>query len=122
MELLQESVIAFFAAVGLAAAVWTAAEGILLSRRDKLEHFVALVPVAGDAPALERTVAGLQWTTICGNRFDKILIADCGLTDTGRQTARLLARRSANVTLCTMSDAEREAVETGPSCIKTTPM
>lgn len=108
MELLQQSVIAFFAAVGVAAAVWALAEGIFLSRCEKLEKFVALVPVAKSAPALERTVAGLQWTTVCGQRFDKILIADCGLDDEAKQLARLLAKNNANVTLCTMKDAEEQ--------------
>ena len=113
MELLQQSMIAFFAAVGLAAAVWTAAEGVFLSRREKLERMVVLIPAAGDAPALERTVAGLRWTTVCGNRFERILIVDCGLSGEGRRLARLLALHSANVTLCTMDEAERLAARSG---------
>ena len=107
MELLQQGVIAFFAAIGVAAAAWTLAEGLILSRHEKLEQVVVLVPVTQSAPARERTVAHFQWTAICGNRFERILIADCGLSDEGRALARLLAQKNANVTLCTMAEAEQ---------------
>ena len=93
MELLQESLLAFFAAVGIAWTVWTAAEALFLSRRERREPVVALVPARRDAPALERTVAGLLWNTVCG------------LDDTGREVARRLARQNAAVALCTMDSA-----------------
>lgn len=105
MELLEQSLLAFFAAVGIAWTVWTVAGALFLSKREKLETVVALVPVAQDAPALERTVAGLSWTTICGQKFDRILIADCGLDEEGREVARRLARQNAAVALCTMDSA-----------------
>ena len=105
MELLQESLLAFFAAVGIAWTVWTAAEALFLSRRGRRGPVVALVPARRDAPALERTVAGLLWTTVCGRKLERILIADCGLDDTGREVARRLARQNAAVALCTMDSA-----------------
>ena len=105
MELLQESLLAFFAAVGIAWTVWTAAEALFLSRRERREPVVALVPARRDAPALERTVAGLLWTTVCGRKLERILIADCGLDDTGREVALRLARQNAAVALCTMDSA-----------------
>ena len=105
MELLQESLLAFFAAVGIAWTVWTAAEALFLSRRERREPVVALVPARRDAPALERTVAGLLWTTVCGRKLERILIADCGLDDTGLEVARRLARQNAAVALCTMDSA-----------------
>ena len=110
MEVLQQSLLAFFAAVGIAWAVWTAAEAIFLSKREKLEKCVVLVPVIKDAPALERTVAGLQWTTVCGKKFDKILIADCGLDEETKDRARLLSQQSGNVTLCTMDSAPEQVL------------
>lgn len=105
MELLQESLLAFFAAVGIAWTVWTAAEALFLSRWERREPVVALVPARRDAPALERTVAGLLWTTVCGRKLERILIADCGLDDTGREVARRLVRQNAAVALCTMDSA-----------------
>ena len=80
-------------------------EGLFLSRRERRELVVALVPARRDAPALERTVAGLLWTTVCGRKLERILIADCGLDDTGREVARRLARQNAAVALCTMDSA-----------------
>ena len=105
MELLQESLLAFFAAVGIAWTVWTVIEGLFLSRRERRELVVALVPARRDAPALERTVAGLLRTTVCGRKLERVLIADCGLDDTGREVARRLARQNAAVALCTMDSA-----------------
>ena len=105
MELLQESLLAFFAAVGIAWTAWTAAEALFLSRWERREPVVALVPARRDAPAVGRTVAGLLWTTVCGRRLERILIADCGLDDTGREVARRLARQNAAVALCTMDSA-----------------
>ena len=105
MELLQESLLAFFAAVGIAWTGWTAAEALFLSRGERREPVVALVPARRDAPALERTVAGLLWTTVCGRKLERILIADCGRDDTGREVARRLARQNAAVALCTMDSA-----------------
>ena len=52
MELLQESLLAFFAAVGIAWTAWTAAEALFLSRWERREPVVALVPARRDAPAL----------------------------------------------------------------------
>ena len=88
MELLQESLLAFFAAVGIAWTAWTAAEALFLSRWERRE-----------------TVAGLLWTTVCGRKLERILIAACGLDDTGREVARRLARQNAAVALCTMDSA-----------------
>lgn len=61
MELFEQSVVAFFAAVGIAWAAWSLAEALFLSRREKLERCLVLIPAAQDAPALERTVAQLSW-------------------------------------------------------------
>ncbi len=104
MEVLQQGLVAFFAAVGIAWAVWTAAGAIFLSKQERLEPCVVLIPAAGDAPALEETVAQLQWVRMGGRKFDRILIADCGLDGAARERAGALCRRSAGVVLCAMDD------------------
>ena len=110
MEVLQQGLLAFFAAVGIAWVVWTAAGAIFLSKKEKLEKCVVLIPVTKEAPALERTVSELQWTTICGKRFDKILIADCGLNEEARKRARVLSQQNGNVTLCTADSAPEQVL------------
>ena len=98
MELFEQSVVAFFAAVGIAWAAWSLAEALFLSRREKLERCLVLIPAAQDAPALERTVAQLSWAGAGGAPF--------GLDERGRALARQLERQYAAVRLCTMEDAE----------------
>ena len=65
MELFEQSVVAFFAAVGIAWAAWSIAEALFLSKREKLERCLVLIPAARDASALERTVARLSWAKMC---------------------------------------------------------
>ena len=106
MELFEQSVVAFFAAVGIAWAAWSIAEALFLSKREKLERGLVLIPAARDASALERTVARLSWASAGGAPFERILIADCGLDERGRALARQLEQQYAAVRLCTMEDAE----------------
>ncbi len=103
-EVLQQGLIAFFAAVGIAWFVWTAVGVIFLSKRERTEKCVVLIPVTDDAPALEQTVAGLQWTAVYGRRFDRILIADCGLDEETKERARRLSRQNGAVRLCRVED------------------
>ena len=106
MELFEQSVVAFFAAVGIAWAAWSIAEALFLSKREKLERCLVLIPAARDASALERTVARLSWASAGGAPFERTLIADCGLDERGRALARQLEQQYAAVRLCTMEDAE----------------
>ena len=99
MELFEQSVVAFFAAVGIAWAAWSIAEALFLSKREKLERCLVLIPAA-------RTVARLSWASAGGAPFERILIADCGLDERGRALARQLEQQYAAVRLCTMEDAE----------------
>ena len=46
MELFEQSVVAFFAAVGIAWAAWSIAEALFLSKREKLERCLVLIPAA----------------------------------------------------------------------------
>jgi hypothetical protein len=107
MELLQEAVVAFFAAVGMAWLVWSAAGTLFSSCRTERAPCVALIPATGDAPALEQTVSQLQWTKVAGQGFQRILICDCGLDEEARHRAQLLCQQSDSVVLCTKDSAER---------------
>lgn len=107
-ELLQQSLAALFCALGVAFTVWTAAQALLRLWRAPREKCIALIPVARDAPALEQTVAGAEHATVCGRGFDRILIADCGLSEEARRRADLLLRENPRIVLCTMDGAEEQ--------------
>ena len=49
MELFEQSVVAFFAAVGIAWAAWSIAEALFLSKRENLERCLVLIPHGGAA-------------------------------------------------------------------------
>lgn len=108
MELLIESLTAFFAAVGIAWLVWAAAHHLFFAKRQTVEKCIAVVPVSGDAPALECTVSGLVHVSICGQQLYKVMIADCGLTEEALALARKLAQRYEQVTLCSTEQAQEE--------------
>ena len=108
MELLLESLTAFFAAVGIAWLVWAAAQRLFFEKRQTLEKCIAVVPVSGDAPALEGTVSGLAHVSICGQQLYKIMIADCGLTEESLALAQKLAQRYEQVALCSAEEAQEE--------------
>ncbi len=108
MELLLESITAFFAAVGITWFVWTAAQKLLFTPRRMLEKCIVVIPAAQDAPALECTVRTLAETLICGQQLDKILIADCGLTEEALALARKLAQEHDRVALCSADRIEEE--------------
>ncbi len=57
MELLQESFLAFFAAVGIAWAAWTLADLLVFSRYSRRERCIVLIPAARSAAALEEAKA-----------------------------------------------------------------
>ena len=101
-EILVQGTVAFFAAVGIAWSVWTAAGELFSAAGEPLEPFVALIPATRSARALERTVAALQWARPRGRPYRRVLIADCGLNAEGRSTARRLAAQSDRVIFCTM--------------------
>lgn len=86
MELLEDGLIAFFSAVGLTACVWLLA-GLFLGAGKCANPLVRLVlPVEGDAPALEKDLRDLLRLRrqIPGAA---IVIEDRGLNPQGRELA-----------------------------------
>ena len=108
MGLLEQAVVAVLAAVGVVSLAWDLVGHRILHGREQLETCVVLLPVAGEAPALERTVQELLSAKVGGNRFRKILIADCGLSEEARTIARLLAAEHETVVLCHAEEAEQQ--------------
>lgn len=108
MELFQEGIVAFFAAVGIAWAVWTAAQALFLSKRECLEPCVVLIAAKGSAPMLERTVEALLALRFHQQRFARVWIVDCGLNGEGQKMACLLSARHEEVALCARPGAARK--------------
>jgi len=92
MELLEDGLIAFFSAVGLTSCVWLLA-GLFLGAGKCVNPLVRLVlPVEGDAPALEKDLRDLLRLRrqIPGA---SIVLEDRGLNEEGRELAAFFAKR-----------------------------
>lgn len=88
LEIVQDGVIAFLAAVGLAALFWLLS-GSLCRRR--LPGAALLLPLRQDEGLREAVAAAAalrQWTGLL-----PLLLADCGLSENGWRQAAELARR-----------------------------
>ncbi len=102
---IENSVLAFLAAVGIAALVWLVA-GILLRGRQAEVPATLVLPVCGGGEALEGWVRTLHEIRPQLGRTAGIVIVDCGLSAEGLRRAELLARRFPKVTVL-----EREELE-----------
>ena len=92
MALLQDSLLAFFSAVGLTTVVWLVGGSLLRSGWKGLPGLLLVLPLRGEAPAMEADVRELR--RIQGQLPGaKIVLADCGLTEEARGLARYLADR-----------------------------
>ena len=92
MALLQDGLLAFFSAVGLTAVVWLVGGGLFHSGRKGLPGLLLVLPLQGEAPAMEADMRELR--RIQGQLPGaKIVLADCGLTEEARSLARYLADR-----------------------------
>ena len=106
MHLWQDGLLALLAAIGLASLLWGAVRGLFFSRprlRGTGTGAMALLPARGDGAHLEeqvRCLGALGRETGC---FSRILLADCGLSDEGRQRAAILAA-DPRVRLCGPED------------------
>ena len=98
MVLLQDGLIAFFSAVGLTAVVWLVAGAFLHAGRPTVPGLVLVLPLRGEALALEGDFRELRRVR---HRLPgaKIVLADCGMSDDARALAAYLADREENVTL-----------------------
>ena len=98
MELLQDGVIAFFAAVGIASVIWLVAGAILRAGRPAIPGLLLVLPLRGEALAMESDLRELRRLRY---RLPgaKIILADCGMNAEARSLARYLASREAGVYL-----------------------
>lgn len=103
MHLWQDGLLALLAAIGLASLLWLVVRSLFFSRPRPRGNVIALIPAYGDGAQLEeqvRSLAALGRETGC---FSSILLADCGLSDEGRQRAAILAA-DPRVRLCGPED------------------
>ena len=98
MVLLQDGIIAFLSAVGLTAIVWLVAGVILHTGRPAVPGLLLVLPLRGEALAMEADVRELRRLQgqLPGTR---IVLADCGLTEDARALARYLTDREENALL-----------------------
>ena len=100
--MVYEILLAVFGVIGLAACVrfvW----GLMIY---PIHSALILIPAQGDGQDLEHQLRGLQFLCDEGKlEGETILLADCGLTEEGRQAAMMLTRKYPGIGLCTL---ERE--------------
>lgn len=98
MTLLQDGILAFFSAVGMTTVVWLAAGAVLHAGRPTIPGLLLVLPLRGDALAMEADVRELR--RIQGRLPGaQIVLADCGLTEDAREVAQYLADREENADL-----------------------
>ena len=103
---IENSVLAFLAAVGIAALVWLVA-GILLRGRQAEVPATLVLPVCGGGEAVELWVVSLHDLSHKLVRSAGIVIVDCGLTAEGLRRAKLLTRRFPKVTVLDREELEQ---------------
>ena len=98
MVLLQDGLLAFFSAVGLTTVVWLVGGVLFRSGRNCLPGLLLVLPLRGEALAMESDVRELR--RVQGQLPGaKIVLADCGLTEDARGLARYLADREKHAEL-----------------------
>ena len=101
MQLLEDGVIAAFAAIGLVTLLFLVISALVRPRDRAALDTVAVVPCrGGDCAQLEHTVHMLERTRYEYGGFRRIVILDCGLDEETQQVAALLCREDYDVTLC----------------------
>ena len=103
MELMGDGLIAFLAAVGVSTILWLLAE-TLLRRHSPVAEAVLVLPVRGDGATLERALHLTMEQRTTGET--PILLADCGLDETGLHLAQSLTQRYSRVQLCPAEELE----------------
>jgi len=89
---MQDGIMAFFSAVGMATVVWLAAGLVFRAGRQGVPGLQLVLPLKGDAPAMEHDVRTLRriQAQLPGA---VIVLEDRGLTAEARALARYLADR-----------------------------
>lgn len=103
MELMGDGLIAFLAAVGVSTILWLLAE-TLLRRHSPVAEAVLVLLVRGDGATLERALHMTMEQRTTGET--PILLADCGLDETGLRLAQSLTQRYSRVQLCPAEELE----------------
>ena len=98
MNVFRDGVIAFFSAVGMTTVVWLLAGAVLHAGRPTIPGLLLVLPVRGEALALEHDVRELRRVRrqLPGAR---IVLADCGMTEEARALASYLSARTEGVSL-----------------------
>lgn len=107
MSVFRDGVIAFFSAVGITTVVWLLAGAVLHAGRPTIPGLLLVLPVQGDAPALEHDIRELRRLQ-GGLPGAKLVIADCGLTAETRGLADYLADREENAAVVNGADFRLE--------------
>lgn len=98
MEMLRDGVLAFLAAVGMTALTWMGAGLVFHTGRPSIPGLLLVLPLRGEAPALEEDVRELR--RLQGRLPGaKIVLADCGLNEESRDLAQYLADREEHAVL-----------------------
>ena len=108
MNVFRDGVIAFFSAVGMTTVVWLLAGAVLQAGRPTIPGLLLVLPVRGEALALEHDVRELRRvrSSLPGTQ---IVIADCGLTAEARGLSDYLAERGDNAAVVDGSDFRLDA-------------
>lgn len=98
MVLLQDGILAFLSAVGLTTVVWLVAGAFLHAGRPTIPGLLLVLPLRGEAPAMEADVRALRrlQSRLLGA---KIVLADRGMTPEARSLAAYLAQREPDIEL-----------------------
>ena len=95
MELLRDGAIAFLSAVGLTALVWLVAGAVLHAGRPMIPGLLLVLPLRGEALAMEADVRELRRLQSCLPGA-KMVLVDCGMSNDARGLAEYLADREKN--------------------------
>ena len=107
MNVFRDGVIAFFSAVGMTTVVWLLAGAVLHAGRPTIPGLLLVLPVRGEAPALEADIRELR--RVQGSLPGaKLVIADCGMTEEARGLADYLAVREENAAVVNGADFRLE--------------
>ena len=98
MNVFRDGVIAFFSAVGMTTVVWLLAGAVLHAGRPTIPGLLLVLPVRGEALALEHDVRELRRVR-CQLPGARIVLADCGMTEEARALASYLSARTEGVSL-----------------------
>ena len=107
MNVFRDGVIAFFSAVGMTTVVWLLAGAVLHAGRPTIPGLLLVLPVRGEALALEHDVRELRRVQGCLPGA-KLVIADCGMTEEARGLADYLAVREENAAVVNGADFRLE--------------